>query len=67
MDISKIPMNELLEDRDASLFDINLCEFALARNITEYGDSASVQSRLESNRKIVEIIDAELARREQDK
>lgn len=62
-DIKQIPTNELLDDKAASLSDIAVCNFALLQGITEYS-GGSVQKRLETNQRIVEVIDLELSRRE---
>jgi len=63
MDITEFPTDMLLQDKNTSVFDIELCEMALANNITEYGNAEQVAWRLSSNRKIVGVIDAELKRR----
>jgi hypothetical protein len=65
MDISLIPTQELIDDKEASLNDIVACETALAIGIETYS-GGSVRDRLECNRKIVVAIDAELERRAQD-
>lgn len=61
-DITTIPTKELLEDLRESRYDITLCETALKLSIVDYSDG-SVQSRLNTNQKIVDMIEAELARR----
>jgi len=63
MDITEFPTDMLLQDKNTSVFDIELCEMALANNITEYGASEQVAWHLRNNRKIVGVIDAELKRR----
>jgi hypothetical protein len=63
MDITEIPTSELKNDLTESLLDIKVCEVAQAHNITRY-KGGSVKRRLNVNRKIVEAIEAELARRE---
>jgi hypothetical protein len=65
-DITTIPMEELLEDRAASAIDIAVCKRALALGVLEYGKGGSVQERLEGNRMIIEVIDAEIARRKNE-
>jgi len=62
MDITTIPTQELLDDKAESLADIEVCELALLHNIVSYS-RGSVQYRLDTNRDIVAVIDAELARR----
>ena len=62
-DITEFPLSELEADRAASLADIRLCQTALAKNITTYRNGESVQQRLDTNQRIVEIIDAEIKRR----
>lgn len=61
-DITKAPDAELLIDRAESIADIQVCELALLHGIQTYS-GGSVAERLEGNRKIVEKIDVELARR----
>lgn len=62
--IKDFPNWELLLDRAACEQDIALCELALRARITHYGDGATVGGRLERNKLIIAVIDAELARRE---
>ena len=67
IDISTIMLSDLLEDRTASLEDIETCKYALERGVTRYGgqfhNDYSVQDRMETNKAIVERIEAELKRR----
>lgn len=56
-DITALSLYELREDRAASLMDINYCEKMLPNDPTYY------RRRADTNRMIVEKIDAELARR----
>jgi hypothetical protein len=63
MDIKLIPDDELIADRQASLEDIVACEAALKIGYMQHRDGSSVQDRLESNRRIVTMIDAEIQRR----
>jgi hypothetical protein len=66
-DITKIQLSELIEDREASVKDISECGLALRLGVTRYGgvnhDEKSVQDRIDGNIKIIEVIDAELKRR----
>lgn len=57
------PTAELVADREASLKDIRICQMALALGITTYGAGQRVQERLDANQRIVDAIEAELARR----
>ena len=62
-DIATIPTGELVTDLRDSLLDIEICKRALAAGVTHYTGGA-VQYRLDRNRQIVEVIEAELARRD---
>lgn len=62
MNIEEIPITELLEDKAASISDIELCKFALLHGIGEYS-GGSVIERLEKNQEIIKVIDKELERR----
>jgi hypothetical protein len=67
-DLSHIPLQELYDDRRDSLEDIALCQQAIDEGIFTYthGDEEhSVQKRLDTNRAIIDVIDAELKRRPQ--
>lgn len=66
-DITTLPISELLDDRQASLTDIKYCELALLHGVKTYGKDASVQHRLDVNRKVVKMIDDELTRRDNTK
>ncbi len=66
MDITKIPLNTLIADRYASIIDVKLCKWAIVHGHTEYGDGKSIQRRLDINQNIIEKIDAELERRENE-
>lgn len=61
--ITKIPLNELINDRCASIMDAKLCQWAIVHGHTEYSDGKSTQRRLDINQDIIEKIDAELERR----
>ena len=65
MNIQKIPLNELKDDRAASIIDARLCDIALSLGIATYDNNESVKHRMEVNQKIVRAINAELVRREQ--
>ncbi|OGS40522.1 MAG: hypothetical protein A3K77_00830 [Euryarchaeota archaeon RBG_13_31_8] len=60
--IEKIPTEELLQDKEDSLQDIEICKKALILNIKEYS-GGSVRGRLETNLKIVATIETELEKR----
>ena len=60
--ITTVPTSELERDLLKSNQDIALCEIALALGITSYR-RGSVKERLETNRRVVKVITAELARR----
>lgn len=64
MDITTIPTDELINDRGSSISDIKTCELALLHGIEQYS-GGSVKDRLETNKRIVMVIDKELQRREQ--
>lgn len=61
-DITKAPDAELLIDLAESIADIKICELALLHSIETYS-GGRVAERLEGNRNIVEMIEAELSRR----
>ena len=61
-DISKIPTDELIEDKKESLKDINICERAISASIYTYS-GGSVMGRLECNKRIASLINVELERR----
>ena len=63
VDITRLPLEELLDDKQASLADIKLCEDALKIGADTYGFGQSVKKRLKVNQLIVAKIDAELKRR----
>lgn len=63
--IEDFPFQELVDDLRASEADVELCNIALHHGIATYSGGESVQGRLEKNDRIVEIIEAELARREE--
>lgn len=62
-DISQIPQQELLDDRAASAADIEVCKLALLHGVKKYGNGHSVESRLNKNQNIINVINKELARR----
>ena len=61
MNIKEIPLQELLKDKDESLEDIKICAKAIRLNVKYSG--GSIQDRLDTNKRIVEKINNELARR----
>ena len=63
VDITKLPESELLEDREASITDISICEIALIIGLTHIDESMTTQQRLDINKSVIEKIDAELNRR----
>lgn len=62
-DITTIPGDELLRDRQESERDIPICEDALSIGVTTHKDGSSVQERIDVNKRIIVKIDAELLRR----
>ncbi len=60
MDITKTPLNELINDRCASIMDVKLCECPIVHGHTEYGNEKSTQRRLDINQSIIKKIDVEL-------
>lgn len=62
VDITTIPIEELEKDLQDSRNDISVCEVALAQGIENYS-GGSVTSRLNDNKRFVEIITTELNRR----
>jgi len=65
--ISEIPLEEMLQDREASVAAIAYCKHALSLGVTRYGgpdhNESSVQECLDANVRIIATIDAELTRR----
>jgi hypothetical protein len=66
-DLSTFPLQELKDDLRASTNDIIVCELALMQGHKTYGDGKSTQRRLDVNKQIVKMIEAELKRRENTK
>lgn len=62
MDITTIPTQELAMDLLESEKDISICRLALSLGITSYS-GGKVEERLDSNKRIVEVIRQELKRR----
>lgn len=62
LDIADIPTQELLDDKAASLADIEVCELAILHDVAHYS-GGTTQNRLDTSKKIVAVIDAELSRR----
>lgn len=67
MNITKIPLEELLQDKADAQESIELCEFALLHGHKTYGKGHSIEDRLATEKRIVEKIDTELTRREEEK
>jgi len=65
MDIDKIPIEDLLQDRTASLKDIKVCAEALLLGVKTYSGGLCMY-RLEKNLQIVKTIDKELENRSQE-
>lgn len=61
--IDRIPLSELQSDLQDSIEDIEICSRALAVGVTHHRDGLSVQYRIDRNRQIIEVIEAELGRR----
>jgi len=62
LDIKKIPMSQLLKDKEESIIDILVCEKALSLGVIHYSGGLT-QERLDANKRIVIKIDKELLRR----
>lgn len=62
-DVSLIPTDEILKDRADALEDILICGNALKVGVTRYSGGL-VQDRIDSNIRQIEVMNAELARRE---
>ena len=63
VDLRGFTTTELQNDLADSKADIKVCETALSCGITHHSDGMSVEYRLETNREIVALIEAELSRR----
>lgn len=63
--IEDFPLSGLQADRAESVADIALCEAALSKGIMTYDDGESVQKRLDTNERIIAVINAELAQRKE--
>jgi hypothetical protein len=63
VDMTKFTVAEMMKDRAESIEDIDICIRALAIGVTEYS-GGNVSHCLEVNRKIVDMIDKELIRRD---
>ncbi len=66
MNINEIPTSELEKDLSESIKDIEDCKMALGFGVNQYS-GGSVIDRLETNKKIVKIINAELEKRVKEK
>ncbi len=62
MNITKIPTQELIDDRLESINDIKVCQLALLHGNEKYS-GGSVHGRIATNKKIITAIDTELNRR----
>lgn len=62
MDITKISLDKLKKDKEDSLQDITVCKNVLAFGVRKY-PGESIKERLDTNKKIVAKITAELKRR----
>ena len=60
--LDNITITELRDDLAEAQADIKVCELALLHDVTTYS-GGSVQARLDSNRRVVAVITAELQRR----
>ncbi len=63
VDIKDIPTSELIQDKADSWTDLGWCRLAEVSGIVTYGDNQSVAERIKGNKRLIEIIDAELNRR----
>jgi hypothetical protein len=59
----KMPVGKLVTDLFESIQDLEIAQIAIKAGIVVYGDNRSVQERVDGNKKIIEIILAELKRR----
>ncbi len=65
MDITNISPEELMEDWEESVKDAGVCMTALDLGITKYGRK-SVLARLRRNEEVIDTIDLELERRQDE-
>lgn len=65
-DLSQIPIDELRRDLSDSYMDIENCKSGLLMGIEEV-KGTKLTERIESNQRIIEIINAELLRRMEQK
>lgn len=63
MNITSVPLDELLSDWDDTVKDVALCFLALGEGVVTYGQNESVHHRLVTNLKIGIQINTELLRR----
>jgi len=63
MDIKEIPTSELFADLRACKKDFRMCEVALHFGLEQVEGCTPTHERLEGNKKMIEIIEAELERR----
>lgn len=62
MDIQKTPLYQLMGDRNASVYDIGICQMAISMGHKEYSGGL-IADRVEGNEQMIEKIDGELKRR----
>lgn len=63
MNISGLSLEEMSDDREASIIDIAVCRAALAAGVTHHKDGYPVEERIAVNERIIAAIDAERERR----
>jgi len=63
MDITKLPVSELMEDLRASIKDAELCATVLSFGVEEVYGCTPTRERLSGNKEIVRVIVKELERR----
>ncbi len=62
-DITEIPIEELEQDKAEAFADARWCGVALSYDIRTY-NGGDVAKRLQSNLRVIDAIDAEIARRQ---
>jgi len=65
-DITTIPLEELEKDLLESNIDLAYAQVAKSIGITEYGNGQKVQRRIDGNIHVIEVINKELARRQNE-
>ena len=66
VDLATVPTEELAGDLQACHDDIAVCEACLKAGVTHHKDGFPVQERIDTNRKIADLITAELERRSEN-